>query len=55
MYYTQDETDTGVGSGRRRRHLDRHEFRFSISLWDLFVTELRDSVVFSVLQTVTES
>jgi len=37
------KSDAGVGLGR-----------FSTTLWHVFVIELRDSVVFSVVQTVME-
>jgi len=30
------------------------DFRLSTTLWNVFLTELRDSVVFSVVQTVIE-
>jgi hypothetical protein len=46
--------DAGVGSERRRRFLDWYGFRFSTTLWNVFVKELRDSVVFSVVQMVME-
>jgi hypothetical protein len=47
--YGAHENDAGVGSGRRRQFLDLYEFRFSITLWNEFVIEMRDSVVFSVV------
>jgi hypothetical protein len=48
------KSDAGVGSGRRRRFLDLYGFRFSTTLWNVFVIELHDSVLFSVVQTVME-
>jgi hypothetical protein len=54
VLYTGDENDSGVGSGRRRRLLDRYGFCFSISLWNVSEIALRDSVVFSIVQTVME-
>jgi hypothetical protein len=45
-------SDAGVSSGRRRRFLDLYGFRFSTTLWNVCFIELRDSVVFSVVQTV---
>jgi hypothetical protein len=52
VLYTGEQTDAGVGSGRRRRVLDWYRFRFSISLWNVFEIALRDFVVFSVAQMV---
>jgi hypothetical protein len=46
------ESDAGVGSGRRRRFLDWCEFRFSATLSVVFLIELRDYIVFSVVQTI---
>jgi hypothetical protein len=54
VYCTPDTSDASVGSGRRRRFFDWYGFRFSTTLWDVFVLELRDSIVFSVVQTVME-
>jgi hypothetical protein len=54
ILYGGDKNDAGVGSGRRRRFLDWYGFRFSTTFWNVFVIELRDSVVFSVVQTVME-
>jgi hypothetical protein len=50
--YCGHKNDAGVGSGRRRRFLDLHGFRFSTTFYSVFVTELRDSFVFSVAKTV---
>jgi len=52
--YGGHKSDAGVGSGRRRRFLDWYGFWISTTLWNVFVIELRDSVVFSVVQTVME-
>jgi hypothetical protein len=52
--YAEDKSDAGVGTERRRQFLNRHEFRFSTTLWNAFLIELLDSVVFSVVQTVME-
>jgi hypothetical protein len=46
------QSDVGVGSGRRRRFLDLYGLRFFMTLGNVFVIELRDSVVFSVVETV---
>jgi hypothetical protein len=54
IFYGGHQSDAGVGSGRRRRFLDSYGFRFSTPLWNVFVMELSDSVVFSVVQTVIE-
>jgi hypothetical protein len=48
------ESDASVGSGRRRRFLDLCGFRFSTTLWNVFLIDLRDSVVFSVVKTFME-
>jgi hypothetical protein len=53
-FYGVHKSDAGVGSGSRRRFLDLYGFRFSTTLWNVFVIELRDSIVFSVVQTVME-
>jgi hypothetical protein len=53
-FYGGHQSDAGVGSGRRRRFLDLYGFRFFMTLGYVFITELRDSVVFSVVQTVLE-
>jgi hypothetical protein len=50
--YTGHKSDASVGLGRRRRYLDWYGFRFSTTFWKVFVIELRDSVVFSVVQRV---
>jgi hypothetical protein len=52
ILYGEHKSDAGVDSGRRRRFLDWYRFRFSTVLWNVFVTELLDSIVFSVVQTV---
>jgi hypothetical protein len=52
ILYGGQKSDAGVGSGRRRRFLYWYWFRFSTTLWKVFVIEVRDSVVFSVIQTV---
>jgi hypothetical protein len=44
--YGGHKSDAGVGSGRWRRFLDLYEFRFSTTLSNVSVIELRDSVVF---------
>jgi hypothetical protein len=54
MFYGGHKSDAGVGPGRRRRFLDLYGFRFSTTLWNVFVIQLRDSFVFSVVQTVME-
>jgi hypothetical protein len=54
ILYGGYKSDAKVGSGRRRRFLDWYLFRFSTTLWKVFVIELRDSVLFSVVQTVME-
>jgi hypothetical protein len=51
ILYGGQKRDAGVGSGRRRRFLDWYGFRFSITLWNVFVIEMRDYIVFSVVQT----
>jgi hypothetical protein len=50
--YGGHESDAGVGSGRGRRFLDWYRFLFSATLWNVFVIELRDSVLISVAKTV---
>jgi hypothetical protein len=54
ILFGEQKSDTGVGSGRRRRFLDSYGFRFSTMLWNVLVIELRDSIVFAVVQTVME-
>jgi hypothetical protein len=54
LYFKADKNDAGVGWGRRRRFLDRYGFRFSTTLWNEFIIELRDSTVFAVVQTIME-
>jgi hypothetical protein len=51
-FYGGPKRDAGVGSGRRRRFLDSYGFRFSTTLRNVFEIALRDSVVFSVVETV---
>jgi hypothetical protein len=53
IFYGGHKSDSGVGSGRRQ-FLDWYGFRFSTTLCNVFVIELRDSVVFSLVQTVME-
>jgi hypothetical protein len=52
ILYSGHKSDAGVGSGRRRRFLDLYGFRFFAMLLNVFLIELRDSVVFSVVQSV---
>jgi hypothetical protein len=52
ILYAGHKTDAGVGLGRRRRFLDSCWFPFSTSFWIIFLTELRDSVVFSIVQAI---
>jgi hypothetical protein len=52
--YGGHKSDAGVGSGRRRQFLSWYGFHFSTTLWNVFIIELRDSVVFSVVQTAME-
>jgi hypothetical protein len=47
------KSNAGVGLGCRR-FLDWYGFRISTTLWNVFVIELRDSILFSVVQTVME-
>jgi hypothetical protein len=54
ILYAAHKSDAGVGLGRRCRFLDWYGFRFSTTLWKMFIPELRDSVLFSVVQTVME-
>jgi hypothetical protein len=51
ILYGGYRSDSGVGSGRRRQFLDSNVFRFSTTLRNVIVIELRDSFVFSVRQT----
>jgi hypothetical protein len=51
VLYTGEETDAGVGSGRRRWILDWYGFCFSI-YWNVFEIALGDSLAFSEVQTV---
>jgi hypothetical protein len=53
-FYGGHQSDAGVGTGRRRRCLDLYGFRFFMMLGNVFVIEMRDSVVFSVVETVLE-
>jgi hypothetical protein len=48
------KSDAGVGSGRRRRFLDSYGFRFTTTLWNVFVIELCDYILFQVVQTGME-
>jgi hypothetical protein len=48
------KSDAGVGSGRRRRFWDLCGFRFPTTFWNGFLIDLRDSVVFSVVQSIME-
>jgi hypothetical protein len=52
ILYAAHKSDAGVGLGRWRRILDVYGFRFSTTFSSVFVTELRDSDVFSVSKTV---
>jgi hypothetical protein len=52
VLYGGHKTDAGVGLGSRRRFLDICGFPFSTSYWNIFLIELRDSIVFSVVQTI---
>jgi hypothetical protein len=52
ILYAWHKRDVGVGSGRRRRFLDSYGFGFYNGFWNVLVIELRDSIVFSVVQTV---
>jgi hypothetical protein len=52
IFYGGYKSDASVGSGRRRRFLDSYGFHFSTTLGNVFLIELRDSVVFSVIKTV---
>jgi hypothetical protein len=47
-----DESDAGVGTECRRQFLNRYGFRVSTTFWNVLEIALRDSVVFSQLQTV---
>jgi hypothetical protein len=53
IFYGGNKSDAGVGSGRLRRFLDWYVYRFSTTLWNVFIIELRDSFVFLV-QSVKE-
>jgi hypothetical protein len=52
ILYAGHKSDASVGSGRRRQFLDSYGFRFSTTFLKGFVIELRDSSVFSGVQTV---
>jgi len=52
ILYAGHKSEASVGSGRRHRIFNWYGFRFSTTLWNVFVTELRDSIVFPVVQTV---
>jgi hypothetical protein len=49
--YAVHKSDAGFVSGRRRRFLHLYGFRFSTTVLYVFLRELRDSVVFSVVHT----
>jgi hypothetical protein len=51
MIYCYPETKATPSSATI---LDWYGFRFSTTLWNVFVIELRYSIVFSVVQTVME-
>jgi len=51
ILYAGHESNAGVGSVRWRRFLDLYGFRFSTKFQNVFVIEMRDSFVFSVVQT----
>jgi hypothetical protein len=46
------KSDADVGSGSRRRFLDSYGFCFSTTLRNVLLIELRDSVVFSIVQMI---
>jgi hypothetical protein len=46
ILYAGHKSDAFVGSGRRRRFLDLYGFHLSTSVWNVFVIEVGDSVVF---------
>jgi hypothetical protein len=54
ILYAGHKSDASVGSGRQCRFLDWYGFRFSTTFSNVFVIELRDAVVFSVVQTLME-
>jgi hypothetical protein len=54
ILYDGYKSDAGVGLGRRRRFSDCYGFRFSTTVWNVFIIELRDAVVLSVVQAVME-
>jgi hypothetical protein len=51
LLYSGNKSDAVVGAGHRRQFLDWYGFRFSTTLCNMFITELRDYVVFSVVYT----
>jgi hypothetical protein len=54
ILYGGHKSYAGVGFGRLRRFLDWYGFCSSTTLRNVFLIELRDSVVFSLVQTVVE-
>jgi len=52
IYLTADTSDADVDSWRRHRFLYWYIFLFSTTLCIVFVVELRDCVVFLVVETV---
>jgi hypothetical protein len=52
ILYGGHKSDAGVASGRRRRFLDLCGLSFFTTFCNEFVIDLRDTVVFSVVQTV---
>jgi hypothetical protein len=54
ILYRGQKSDAGVGLGRRRRCLDFQRITLLHNVLNVLVIELRDSVVFSVVQTVME-
>jgi hypothetical protein len=52
ILYAGHKTDTGVGLGCQRRFLDSCGFPLFSSYWNIFLTEMRYSIVFSVVQTI---
>jgi len=54
ILFAGNKSEAGVGSERRRRFLDWYGFLFSTTMWNVFVRELYDSVVFSAVHAVME-
>jgi hypothetical protein len=52
ILYAGDKNEAGVDTGRRPQFLNRYGFHFSTTLWNALEIALRDSIVFSPLQTV---